>query len=151
VGVWYKFAWLRWHDQEAKLEITIKQEQGRVPVTVFHIEGDIAAETFNQLEAQAQQAIQAGTRNLVLDLARVPYVSSYGIRGISQIFKWLQNPGNGGEAAPAPTGLLEDAYKSPHLKIANPSPSVLKALTNSGIDLFVEIHSDLNKAIASFG
>jgi len=131
------------------LEITVTQEQGRVPVTVFHIEGDIAAETFDQLESQAQQVIQSGTRYMVLDLARVPYVSSYGIRGISQIYKWLQNPAEGEQHASPPSGVL-DSSKSHHLKLASPSKQVLNSLTNSGIDLFIEIHSDLKKAIASF-
>jgi len=136
--------------QEAKLEITVTQEQGQVPVTVFHIEGDIGAETFDQLEAQAQQVIQSGTRNLVLDLAGVPYVSSYGIRGISQIYKWLQNPASGEQPASTPSAPQESSYKSTHLKLASPSQQVMKALTNSGIDMFIEIHSDLKKAVASF-
>jgi len=73
------------------MEIKVSQEQSQVPVTVFHIKGDINTETFEQLQAQAQQAIQAGTRHLLLDLAQVSYVSSYGIRAISQIFTWLRD------------------------------------------------------------
>jgi anti-anti-sigma factor len=58
------------------MEITISQEQGRVPVTVFHIQGDIDAQTYEQLEAQVRQAIQAGTHYLLLDMSQVPYVST---------------------------------------------------------------------------
>jgi anti-anti-sigma factor len=136
--------------QEAKLDITVTKEQGRVPVTVFHIEGDLGAETFDQLESQAQQAIQSGMRFLVLDLSNVPYVSSYGIRGISQIYKWLQNPANGEEHAAQPAGVVAGPYKSHHLKLASPSQQVLRALTNSGIDMFIEIHTDVKQAVASF-
>ena len=38
------------------MEINVSQQQGRVPVTVFHIKGDIDAQTSGELESQAQQA-----------------------------------------------------------------------------------------------
>jgi len=132
------------------MEIKVTQEQGRVPVTVFHIEGDIAADTYEQLEAQAKQSIQSGASNLLLDLAKVPYVSSYGIRGISQIFSWLRDQSKGEDDAALSSGLRDGTFKSCCLKLANPSPQVLKALTTAGIDMFLEIHNDLDKAIASF-
>jgi hypothetical protein len=47
-------------------------------------------------------------------------------------------------------GLRDGTFKSPHLKLANPSQQVLKVLTTAGIDMFLEIHSDLKQAIASF-
>ena len=53
------------------MEITVSQQRGRVPVTVFHVKGDINTETYEQFQAQAQQAIQAGTRHLALDLTEV--------------------------------------------------------------------------------
>lgn len=64
------------------MEIADSQEHGRVPVPVFHIKGDLSAATYKQLEKQAQEAIQSGTRNLLLALAGVPYMSSAGLRAI---------------------------------------------------------------------
>jgi anti-anti-sigma factor len=64
------------------VEISISQEQGRVPVTVFHIKGDIEVTSYQQLEAAASQAIASGTRYLLLDLAHVAYISSAGLRAI---------------------------------------------------------------------
>jgi anti-anti-sigma factor len=132
------------------MEITISQEQGRVPVTVFHIKGDINTETYDRLQAQAQQAMQAGARYLLLDLAQVPYVSSYGIRAISQIFTWLRDLAQDQDEAAISKGLRDGTFKSPHLKLTNPSQQVLKVLTTAGVDMFLEIHSDLKRAIASF-
>jgi hypothetical protein len=40
------------------MEIVVSQELGRVPITVFHIQGDINTETYDPLQTQAQQAIQ---------------------------------------------------------------------------------------------
>ena len=132
------------------MEITVSDEQGRVPVKVFHIRGDIDAESFEQLEAQAQQAINDGSRFLVLDLAEVAYISSYGIRGISQIFSWLRSTVGGEESAAISKGVRDGTYKSHHLKLANVSRQVEKVLSTAGMDMFLEIYSDLKQAVDSF-
>jgi anti-anti-sigma factor len=131
------------------MEIVVSQEQGRVPVTVFHIKGDINTETYERFQSQAQQAIQSGARYLLLDLSEVPYVSSYGIRAISQVFTWLRDSQSEDDAVVS-KGLRDGTWKSPHLKLLKPNPRVLKVLTTSGVDMFLEIHDDLRQAIATF-
>jgi anti-anti-sigma factor len=135
---------------ENRMEITVSDEQGRVPVKVFHIQGDIDAESFEQLETQAQQAIKDGSQYLVLDLAQVSYISSYGIRGISQIFSWLRANAEGEDSATLSKGLRDGTFKSHHLKLANPSRQVEKVLSTAGMDMFLEIHNDLKRAVDSF-
>ena len=130
------------------MEISISHEQARVPVTVFHITGDIDAASYQQLEQQTKQAIQVGTRFLLLDLSKVPYISSYGIRGISQIFNWLRDQSEDDHTLSH--GLRDGKYKAYHLKLANPTPRVHEVLTTTGIDMFVEIHPTLKAAIDSF-
>jgi len=132
------------------MEIIMSQRQGRVPVTVFHVKGDINTETYEQFQAQAQQAIQAGTRYLALDLAEVSYVSSYGIRAISQVFTWLRDTSQGEDAQALDRDLKDGKWKSPHLKLVNPSSQVRRVLTTTGVDMFLEIHDDLQRAVASF-
>ncbi len=132
------------------MEIVVSQQQGQVPVTVFHITGDINTETFDQLQTQARQAIQSGTRFLLLDLEHVPYVSSYGIRAISQIFTWLRDSSHGEDDATVSKGLRDGTFKSPHLKLLKPSQQVFKVLSMAGVDMFLEIHTDLQQAVASF-
>ncbi len=131
------------------MEIAVSQEQGRVPVTVFHVKGDINTETYERLESQAQQAIQSGARHLLLDLSEVPYVSSYGIRAISQVFTWLRGS-QGEDDVTVSKGLRDGTWKSPNLKLLKPNPRVLKVLTTSGVDMFLEIHDDLRQAIVSY-
>lgn len=132
------------------MEITVTQAQGKVPVTIFHIVGDIAADTSGQLETQARQAIESGTRHLLLDLSQVPFVSSYGIRTISQIFTWLRDREGGEDDAALKKGLNDGTFMSCCLKIVNPSKRVREALSVTGIDMFLEMHNDMDKAIASF-
>lgn len=132
------------------MEITVSQQQARVPVTIFHIKGEINTETYEQLQKRAQQAMGAGARYLLLYLAQVTYVSSYGIRAISQVFSWLRDSAQGDSAEAVSKGMRDGKFKSLHLKLVNPTPQVLKVLTTSGVDMFLEIHHGLNQAIASF-
>ena len=132
------------------MEIMVSHQQGRVPVTVFRIKGDLNAETYEQFQTQVQQVFQTGTRYLLLDLAEVSYVSSYGIRAISQAFAWLRDTGQGESDAAVSKGLRDGSFKSPHLKLLNPSRQVLQVLRMAGIDMFLEIHGNLQGAVASF-
>lgn len=132
------------------MEIRVTNEQGRVPVTVFHIKGDIDANTYEQFQAEARQAIEAGTRFLVLDMKEVPYVSSYGIRAISQVFTWLRDASQDEDQAAISKGVRDGTFQSHHLVIVNPSAHVLKVLTDTGMDMYMGIEGDLKKAVTSF-
>ena len=59
-------------------------------MTVCHLNGDIDANSFELLETQARQAYEAGTRNLLLDLSKVHYISSAGLRTLHVIFIMLR-------------------------------------------------------------
>ncbi len=132
------------------MEITVSQAQGRVPVTIFGIQGDIDVTSYEQLQALAKQSAEAGTQHLILDLSAVPYVSSAGIRAINTIFNLLRRnaPNESDEAVRR--GLRDGTFKSAHLKLLNPSPRVVEVLSIAGIDMLVEIHKDLNTAVAAF-
>ncbi len=132
------------------MEIIVAHQQGRVPVTVFHVKGDIDHSSYEQLQDTAQQAYTAGTRNLLLDLAEVPYVSSAGIRALTHIFNMLRADAPQESDAAMRKGLRDGTFHSPHLKLLQPTPRVASVLKTMGADMLVEIHTDLQAAIASF-
>lgn len=132
------------------MEIRQTQEQGRVPVTVFHIEGEINVETYEQLQATAREAHAAGMRNLVLDLGEVTYVSSAGIRALNDIFALLRSDSPDESSDSISKGISAGTYKSPHFKLANPTAQVHRTISMTGLDMFLEIHAKLKDAIASF-
>ena len=82
------------------MEIAIRHEQGSAPITVFQVKGEIDTNTYRDLEGQVQEAFAQGTRNMLLDLTEVTYISSAGLRAIHFIFKLLtgDSPGESGEA-----------------------------------------------------
>ena len=132
------------------MQIQVSNQPGRVPVTIFHIVGDIDTHTYQALEAQAREAHAAGAKNIVLDLTHVGYVSSAGIRAINVIYSLLRT------AAPAESdeavrqGINAGTYKSPHLKLAYLNQRVSEALRVAGVDMFLEIHPDWQAAVASY-
>jgi anti-anti-sigma regulatory factor len=132
------------------MDIVTSYEQGRAPVTVFHIGGEINAESYPQLQSAAEQAFHAGTRNLLLDLSEVPYITSAGLRTIHQIFSMLHAESSGESDADIRQGIRDGTFVSPHLKLLNPQPIVTTVLHTAGFDMYIEIHHNLKDALASF-
>ena len=132
------------------MDITVSHKQGFVPVTVFHIKGDVDMSTSEQLQMQARQALESGTRNLLLDLAEVPYVSYAGIRAMNNIFNLLRANAPDESEEAISQGLRDGTFKSLHLKLLNPNPQVAQVLTMAGVDMFLEMRCDLQTAVASF-
>jgi anti-anti-sigma factor len=132
------------------MEITVTQEQGRVPVTIFTLKGDIDANSYTQLQAEAERAHAAGARDLLLDLGGVGFVSTAGIRAINQVFNLLRTgtPEESDEAIHR--GLSAGTYKAAHLKLLNPATPVRQALSMAGVDMFIEIFTDRSAALAAF-
>jgi anti-anti-sigma factor len=129
------------------MDIIVSKTMARVPVTVFKIRGEINAHTGEQLQMQGEAAHSAGARNLVLELSEAPYVSSAGIRALNYLFRLYR----GQESDEAINqGVRAGTYKSPHLKLAGPSASVRETLSMAGVDMFLEMHADLQSALASF-
>lgn len=132
------------------MDIEISHEQGRKPVTVFRIRGEVNITTYEQLEKQARDAQASGTRDLLLDLTEVTYVSSAGIRALNNIFKLLRSDAPEESDEAMRRGLSDGTFKSPHLKLLNPTPRVVEVLKIAGVDMLLEIHQKRKDALASF-
>jgi anti-anti-sigma factor len=136
---------------DSDLEIVVSKEQGRVPVTVYHLKGVIGAHTYERLETQAAKDSANGTRHLLLDLSAVTYMSSAGLRALHQIFTMLQADTSSESNQAMRKGMMAGTFKSPNLKLLKPSPDVLRVIQTQGFDMFLEILPDYQKAVASFG
>ena len=132
------------------MEIAVSQEQGRVPVTVLHVQGKIDVNSYEQLQAQAQAAVEAGTRDVLLDLTEVTDISSAGLRALHHIFTLVRTDSPAESDSALSKGLRDGTWKSPHFKLLNPQPSVLEVLKITGFDMYLEIHHNPKEAVASF-
>jgi hypothetical protein len=129
------------------MEITTSQANGRFPVTIFHLKGDLMDE--EPLYSEVTGAVTKGHRHLLLDLSEVPYISSAGLRAIHLVFQLLQEQSDEDREA-MKRGIVAGTYSSPYLKLLNPSKNGAKALTLAGYDMFLEIHKDKKTAVNSF-
>lgn len=130
------------------MEIAISQDQGRVPVTVFRLTGPVTDNA--DLEQRARAAAAAGMQNLLIDLTGVPYMATAGLRALHAIYTLLRADTPEESDGALKSGIMAGTYYSPHLKLLKPSGHVLEALRTAGYDMFLQIHSDYDEALASF-
>lgn len=124
----------------ASLKLKFWQHEEFVPVTVVQLAGELDSHTYNQFQTEVLQEIEAGARHILLDFGQLSYISSAGLRALHMIANTLSAKG----ASQA------SAFKSPYLKLFNPSPIVYSALEVMGLNMSLEIYSDRDKALASF-
>ena len=128
--------------------------QGKVPVTVLQPHGAVDASNYLELIAAAQKAYGAGERDVLLDLSQVPFLSSSGLVALQSMAALMR-----GETPPDPefgwqafhaVGRDREIGMQPHFKLLSPQPRVERALETVGFCKFLEIHTDLEAAVASF-
>lgn len=111
--------------------VKISQAEGRVPVTVFHLQDRINLDNFAELEETARQAYEDGTRDLVIDLTQAASLTSIAIRAIVIVHKMLSTD------------------HDRHLKIAGPA-LIRELLEIAGVTQYVEVYETVEEAVASF-
>ena len=134
------------------MDIKTYTEKGEVVVTVMHVDGNIDASTSQAFQSRADELIDSGAHFILVDLSHVPFVSSAGMRALQHIYHRLRSlyPDSDISDEDVKNGILAGTYKSPFLKLLNPSKEAAKTFETSGFDMFIEIFRDKDTAIASF-
>jgi anti-anti-sigma factor len=132
------------------MDVTITQEEGRVPVTVIHVDGKTDSASSDEFEEKVMEVIDAGARHLVLDLGKVPYMSSAGLRVLQHVFDKLRSLSAGESNKEMIRQINDGSFNSPNLKLINPTKEVIEVLKMSGFDMLISIEKDLKTAVASF-
>lgn len=134
------------------MDIKTFTEKREVLITVMHVDGNIDAATYQAFQARADELIDSGAHFILVDLAHVPFVSSAGIRALQHIYDRLRNlyPDSDVSAEEVKQGIRAGTYKSPFLKLLNPSKEAAKTFEITGFDMFIDIFSDQDTALASF-
>jgi anti-anti-sigma factor len=134
------------------MEIKVSTENGRVPVTVLHVDGNIDSSTYETFQSTARKLIEEGARYILVDLSHAPFVSSAGLRALHTLFNELRlrNPDTNLSDQQVKQGISAGTYKSPHLKLLNLSPETRTVFETSGFDMYIDTFTDMKTAIASF-
>ncbi len=120
------------------MEITTSQKQGRVPVTVLAIRGQVDSSNYQQFTEAAFKAVEGGAQYLLLDLAEVPYMSSAGIRSVNEIYMLLRKK------------FPDDTKPSKRMKLCRPMEKVYSVLEFAGVASYLEIGTNLDSTVTSF-
>jgi anti-anti-sigma factor len=136
------------------MSVTVSQANGRVPVVILHAEGSVDGSNYTELIAKAQEAYDAGARDLLLDFSKVTFMSSAGIIALHRIVHILRGdkPSHTeeGQAASRAIDREEDSGLEQHIKLLNPQPAVESVLDLTGLKQHFAIFTDLEKALAAF-
>ena len=124
------------------MNIRVAHEQGRVPITVFYVDGQINMGSTAQLEQMARAEYDNGMRDLLIDLSKASSLTSAGLRTLQVLYRPLDDPSSDASAA---------RHKSLHLKLLNLPPDLRRVIQITGFDRFIDIYDDLPTAITSFG
>ena len=136
------------------MQINVSTQQGRVPVTVMQLNGDLDASNYTEAIQKAQELYAGGARNLIVDLGNVPYMSSAGLMAmhtLALIFGGGE-PGKMEAGRPSFPRSTRNAILAAreHVKLLNLQPKVDQVLEMVGLKQFFQIFKDLQSALDSF-
>lgn len=124
------------------MDITISKMQGRVPVTVLHVVGEIDSSNYMVFSEAMRNVINGGADCMLIDMSKLTFMSSAGIRSLNESWLLLKKK--------YPQVRNEKGIPSRYIKLLNPTRDVSEELEMSGVNSFFETHTDLQTAIASF-
>lgn len=136
------------------MNISVLQEQGRVPVTVFRVEGQLDGQNYQSLIDTAREAYDGGARDFLLDLGGLTYISSAGLVALHTVALLARGePLPDTEAGWSAIHSVANADRSAvqkHVKLLNPREEIQSVLDMVGFSAAFEIHTDFNAAVQSF-
>lgn len=100
-------------------------------IKIIHLEGKLDVNLSIEIETEFEKMIDNGTKNMILDLKRVEYLSSSGLRIFISAMRKLKE--NGGK-----------------LVLCDITPMVKKIFKIVELEDLFEIYDNVDRAIASF-
>ena len=133
------------------MQITMSNHEN---VAVMQIIGNLDASCYTDVIIQAQRTYDDGARNLLLDMDKVPYVSSAGLVALHTVVRIFMGHSvhskDGGRPAFRSVNPQEDSAGRDRVKLLKPQPDVEQVLDVTGLKQFLQIFTDFNAAVRSF-
>jgi anti-sigma B factor antagonist len=137
------------------LTTSVDEAEGRVPITVVALDGELDASNFQALIERVQALYAAGSRHLLLDLSGVTFLASSGLVALHSIVRILHDEApddlESGWGAFHSIGLdVSTGSAQTEVQLAGPQPAVARVFERTGLDRLFHIHPDRATAIAAF-
>lgn len=137
-----------------QMEISTETAQGRVPVAILVLVGELDASNFETVIAEAQSCYASGSRAFLMDMSGLTFMSSSGIVALHSIALLARgekphNLESGWSVFHAIDQDIASGFQR-HIKLLNPQPRIIQTLKKTGMDRFFEVYTDRQAAIDSF-
>src|SRR6185503_18906627 len=128
------------------MNISVSQAQGKVPVTIIKLDGQLDGQNYQDVIARAREAYAAGWRDFLIDMSDLTYISSAGLvalHSVSLLIRGEQLPDTeSGWSAYRSMGRSREAGIQQHIKLLNPREGVKSVLDMVGFTSVFEIFTD---------
>jgi len=136
------------------MNISVSQEQGKVPVSVIKLDGELDGQTYQALIAKAREVYESGARDFLIDLGGLTYVSSAGLVALHTVALLARGEAlpdtEAGWSAIRSIGSASRGGVQEHVKLLSPRDEVKSVLDMVGFSSAFEIFNDLEEAVKSF-
>lgn len=138
------------------LDTTIAQVEGRVPITVVTLDGELDASNFESVIERVNELYLAGTRHLLIDLTNLRFLASSGLVALYSAVQLMH-----GEPPPD----LDSGWGAFHsmdldaagggigqteVQLCGAQPAVARVLDRTGLAQLFPMHPDRDTAVAAF-
>jgi anti-anti-sigma factor len=137
------------------LQSTVEQADGRVPVTIVALAGELDGTTYQRVIETVQGVYDAGGRQLVLDLKDLTFISSAGLVALHTSLRLMQgeappDPEYGYAALRAINDEVDSGTAQTNVRLCGTQDAVQKVLDRTGLGGLFPSHPDRASAIAAF-
>ena len=136
------------------MNISVSHAQGKVPVTVIKLDGELDGQNYQDLIAKSREVYEGGSRNFLIDLSDLTYISSAGLVALHTVALLARGEAlpdtEAGWSAIRSVGGAGNSGVQKHVKFFKPRDEVKSVLDMVGFSAAFEIHSDLDEAVNSF-
>ncbi len=137
------------------MEITSHQTAEPIPVSVMTLRGELDASNYLDVIDYVRKLYKAGTRQLIIDLSDVSFLSSSGLVALHSSALVMRgdeppSPDLGWSAFHAIASDVEQEGFETCCTLVNPQPRVRKSLEMTGFSAFLHIYNDIDSAVDAF-
>ena len=137
------------------LTTATEEVEGRVPITVLTLDGELDASNFERLVGEVRALYDKGTRNLLIDLGGLTFLASSGLVALHSIVRLLHgepppDPESGWDAFHSLGLDVSSGTSQAEVQLCGPQAGVARVLSRTGLDRLFHIHPDRATAIAAF-
>jgi anti-anti-sigma regulatory factor len=138
------------------MNIIIEQLATDKPLAIMKIQGELDGRSYLSLIQQAQQLYAEGTRQLLLDLSEMAFMSSAGLVGLHTVVMVMrgQQPPDMEDGWGVMHGISREITSTvqfdANCKLLQPRPHVQKTLDVTGFSEILEVFTDRETAVNSF-